>query len=62
MTPEAGFFCATCGYLSCVCKIRLDHKEHCRLRNAILCPVGIACDHGYDVCLTCDPCTCGGPK
>jgi hypothetical protein len=22
------------------------------------CPVGIECQHGYDVCPTCDPCTC----
>lgn len=24
----------------------------------MVCPVGIECDHGYDVCPVCDPCTC----
>ncbi len=22
------------------------------------CPVGIACEHGWDFCPKCDPCTC----
>ncbi len=35
-------------------------KKGCKLLAAIACPVGIECDHGYDVCPTCDPCDCGG--
>lgn len=35
-----------------------DHAPGCKYRTAIVTPVGIECEHGYDVCPTCDPCTC----
>ena len=31
-----------------------DHAEGCRYRKAALCPVGIECEHGLEVCPTCD--------
>jgi hypothetical protein len=34
------------------------HEPDCRFRKALLCPVGIECEHSFDVCPTCDPCTC----
>lgn len=49
----------TCGHFACVCAIRAAHKETCSFRRAATGPVGIACDHGFDVCPKCDPCTCG---
>lgn len=57
-TPES-VFCATCGQCPCCCGVRRNHAEWCRLRRAIECPVAIECEHGRDVCPTCDPCTCG---
>lgn len=51
--------CTTCGHLACVCKIIAEHPNpECRFRVSATCPVGIECEHGYDVCPTCDPCTC----
>lgn len=49
----------TCGMISCVCELVKPHNEDCRFRNSVLCPVAIECEHGYDVCPKCDPCTCG---
>ena len=34
------------------------HESNCKFRIAETCAVGIECDHGYDVCPICDPCTC----
>lgn len=34
------------------------HMPDCPLRRAIECTTPIECDHGYDVCPKCDPCTC----
>ena len=53
--------CATCGYFACVCEVRKIHQAACRYRTAMACPVSIHCNHGYDVCPECDPCTCEGP-
>lgn len=47
-----------CGHISCVCSVKQKHDEKCRFRIAATTPVGIECDHGYDVCPKCDPCTC----
>ncbi len=55
-------FCAKCGFLACVCQILLDHEPVCKYLIAACCPVGIACDHGRDVCPQCDPCTCQETK
>jgi hypothetical protein len=49
----------TCGMLSCVCHLTAGHAKECRYRISLLCPVGIECEHGWDVCPICDPCTCG---
>ncbi len=39
---------------------RLDaHGNACKRAAAILCAVGIECEHGRDVCSVCDPCSCG---
>ena len=51
-------FCDKCGFIDCVCEIRKTHKEDCRFRRSACCPVAIECDHGFDVCPECDPCTC----
>lgn len=48
----------TCGMIECVCAQVAPHVEGCRYRRSMLCPVAIACEHGYDVCPECDPCTC----
>jgi hypothetical protein len=45
-------------------RVSPDPKRHmpgCRHRAAIECTVAIECDHGYDVCPTCDACTCTRP-
>lgn len=50
--------CTTCGMLACVCVANAAHDDHCRFRRAIAGAVAIECDHGRDVCIICDPCTC----
>lgn len=55
-TPK--YNCKICGHLSCVCSVLANHQEDCRFRRSVTCPVVIACEHGYDVCPMCDPCTC----
>lgn len=35
-----------------------EHRQGCRTRTAATCAVPIECEHGYDVCPRCDPCTC----
>lgn len=47
-----------CEQISCVCAEVRKHKDGCRFRYALLCPVGIDCAHGFDVCRVCDHCTC----
>ena len=47
-----------CGHIACVCNIETNHSEDCKFRRAATCSVGIECEHGYDVCPICDPCTC----
>lgn len=50
--------CDVCGHIACVCKIQKVHDDDCKFRRAATCPIPIECDHGYDVCPMCDPCTC----
>ena len=50
--------CAVCGHLACVCATKAAHADGCAYRRAVTCPAAIECEHGYDVCPTCDPCTC----
>lgn len=53
--------CSECGFISCICPIKKNHKTGCRFRRAAICAVPIECDHGRDVCPICDPCTCDAP-
>jgi hypothetical protein len=49
-----------CQLISCVCAEKRKHKEGCQYRLALTCAIPIECEeHGFDVCPTCDPCTCG---
>jgi hypothetical protein len=57
-SPES-VFCKVCHQCPCCCGVRRNHKEGCKFRRAIELPIAIECDHGHDVCPTCDPCTCG---
>lgn len=50
--------CEVCGHIACVCAVKREHVEDCKYRRAVACPVAIECEHGYDVCPRCDPCTC----
>lgn len=56
--------CARCGTIKLigrpceVCAIKKAHAPGCTYRRAAE-GVAIACEHGRDVCPTCDPCTCG---
>ena len=34
------------------------HQANCPYLRAQRCPVSIECEHGWDVCPICDPCTC----
>ena len=47
-----------CGHISCICHFKKRHKKECLFLRAVSCSVGIECDHGFDVCPICDPCTC----
>jgi len=52
-----------CGQIQCVCSHVKGHKVKCKFRVSTLCAVPIECEHGFDVCPQCDPCTCGSlPK
>lgn len=51
-----------CQLLQCVCTEARKHKPDCRFRIALTCAIPIECEeHKFDVCPTCDPCTCGTP-
>jgi hypothetical protein len=52
------FGCAECGFIECVCAIVAEHGVECTFRFSATCPIPIACEHGFDVCPVCDPCTC----
>jgi len=38
--------------------IAKGHKRSCKFRAALVSSAAIECEHGYDVCPKCDPCTC----
>ncbi len=57
--PLESVFCPLCHQCPCCCGVRRNHAEECKFRRAVECPVAIECEHGLDVCPTCDPCTCG---
>lgn len=50
--------CTKCGHLACVCAIQAAHDKGCKFRFSATCAVPVECEHGYDVCPICDPCTC----
>ncbi len=56
--------CPECGHLTIAgenceaCRIRAAHREGCAFRLSATCAIPIECEHGYDVCPTCDPCSC----
>jgi hypothetical protein len=61
--------CRTCGFIvaiengkqvePCACDVNAAHPNvKCKYRVAAASSVAIECDHGYDVCPLCDPCTC----
>jgi hypothetical protein len=56
--PEA---CQRCRHFACICYLLDTHNPNCPHRIAATCAAPIACEHGRDVCLTCDPCTCHAP-
>ncbi|TXH49301.1 MAG: NUDIX domain-containing protein [Desulfurellales bacterium] len=39
----------------------VKHALSCNLQRAVG-PCAVECEHGYDVCPKCDPCTCGAAK
>lgn len=39
----------------------VKHTLNCNLQRAVG-PCAVECEHGYDVCPTCDPCTCGAAR
>ena len=48
-----------CELIECVCTLARAHHRSCKFRRALTCAIPISCDdHGFDVCPTCDPCTC----
>lgn len=49
-----------CGMgVTCVCELQLRHQPKCRFLLASQLSVELACEHGFQACPTCDPCTCG---
>lgn len=50
--------CKECKHLACVCDIIAKHSEDCKFRKSSTCAIPIECQHGFDVCPECDPCTC----
>ena len=57
---ECGSLMVTSDGVCQVCTTKETHNPECKFLRAITCPVGIECEHGYDVCPSCDPCTCKG--
>ena len=45
-----------------IIKMAVGHDRTCLYARAVRCRVAIECEHGYDVCPTCDPCTCATKK
>lgn len=50
--------CSKCGHFACVCEAIAAHKPDCKFLRAVAGAVPIECEHGFDVCPRCDPCTC----
>lgn len=56
--PLAEIFCGDCGFFACVCQLRNRHDKGCKFLRAAVLSVELACEHGYQACPICDPCTC----
>jgi hypothetical protein len=54
-------FCGKCGLIieSCVCALREKHMPDCRYLIAASLSVELVCEHGFQACPRCDPCSCG---
>ncbi len=52
----------TCNFLACICTIEQLHDVKCKFRISATCAIAIECEHGFDVCPKCDPCTCEKAK
>lgn len=52
----------TCFVVCEACDAKKSHSADCRYLRALSCSVGIECEHGRDVCPTCDPCDCKKEK
>ncbi len=49
----------TCFVVCGACDASKTHKQGCRYLKSLSCWIAIECEHGLEVCPTCDPCTCG---
>lgn len=38
-----------------------NHARYCKYRISVEGAAAIECEHGFDSCPTCDPCTCANP-
>lgn len=60
---KPGSACRGCGNLvSCICEVRKTHGKKCRYRIASELSFELACEHGFEACPKCDPCTCKKQK
>lgn len=48
-------------YQDCI-KLAEGHDKKCSFAIANRCAIPVECEHGYDVCPMCDPCTCPEKK
>lgn len=52
--------CRRCGNLvACTCDLAKSHKAGCDYLRAATLGLELACEHGFQACPKCDPCTCG---
>ena len=57
--PLDEVFCPGCGSVTCYCEQKARHRGDCRYLRAARLSFELACDHGYQACPECDPCSCG---
>lgn len=57
--PEVYIGCPCGNLVSCTCQIETQHAKNCRYRRAATLPFDLECEHGFQACPVCDPCTCG---
>ncbi len=54
-----GGACVRCGNLvHCTCTLQERHQPGRRFVRAAMLSVELACEHGYQACPLCDPCSC----